>query len=220
MTDVSEIMLGEEKAMWEILTAAFGGIPVLGMGIIARAQNRQPRFQELKREQMNDAQKQVHDEIAASRGSVRGPFGVLLRSPELADRWQRLGEYVRFKTSLPPRLNEFAILITARFWAAQYEWYAHRPLAIKGGLAESITEDLAQHKRPANMRTDEELVYDFCTALHRDHFVDGPIFKRAMETLGERGVIDLIAVSGFYVAVSMVLNVAEIAIPPGEKSPW
>ncbi len=206
--------------MWEILTAALAGLPVLGMGIIARAQNRQPRFSEIKREQMNDAQRRVYDEIEASRGSVRGPFGVLLRSPELADRWQRLGEYVRFRTSLPPRLNEFAILITARFWGAKYEWFAHKPLAIKGGLAESIADDLAQNKRPANMRPDEELVYEFCTTLHRDHFVDGPVFKRAMETLGERGVIDLIAVSGFYVAVSMVLNVAEIAIPPDEKTPW
>jgi len=206
--------------MWDILVAALAAAPILGMALVFRDQNKEPRFSEIKREQMTDAQKRVYDEIAASRGSVRGPFGVLLRSPELADRWQRLGEYVRFRTSLPPRLNEFAILITARFWAAQYEWYAHRPLAIKGGLAESIAEDLAQNKRPANMRPDEELVYDFCTALHREHFVDDPLFKRALETLGERGLIDLIAVSGFYVAVSMVLNVAEIAIPPGENSPW
>jgi 4-carboxymuconolactone decarboxylase len=206
--------------MADFLTTVLMGISTLGMAIVTDTRDKEPRFPEIKREQMNDTQKRVYDEIAASRGSVRGPFGVLLRSPELADRWQRLGEYVRFKTSLPPRLNEFAILITARFWAAQYEWYAHRPLAIKGGLAESITEDLAHNKRPANMRPDEELVYDFCTALHRDHFADGPLFKRAMETLGERGVIDLIAVSGFYGAVSMVLNVAEIAIPPGEKSPW
>jgi 4-carboxymuconolactone decarboxylase len=206
--------------MWDILVAALAAAPILGMALVFRDQNKEPRFSEIKREQMTDAQKRVYDEIAASRGSVRGPFGVLLRSPELADRWQRLGEYVRFRTSLPPRLNEFAILITARFWAAQYEWYAHRPLAIKGGLAESIAEDLAQNKRPANMRPDEELVYEFCTTLHRQHFVDDPLFKRALETLGERGLIDLIAVSGFYVAVSMVLNVAEIAIPPGENSPW
>ena len=206
--------------MWNILSAALAAGPILGMALVARDQNKEPRFSEIKREQMNDAQKRVYDEIAASRGGVQGPFGVLLRSPELADRWQRLGEYVRFRTSLPPRLNEFAILITARFWGSKYEWFAHKPLAIKGGLSESIAEDLAQNKRPANMRPDEELVYEFCTNLHRQHFVDDPLFKRAMETLGERGVIDLVAVSGFYVAVSMVLNVAEIAIPPGENSPW
>ena len=206
--------------MWDILTAVLAGVPILGMALVARDQKREPRFPEIKREQMTDAQKRVYDEIASSRGGVRGPFGVLLRSPELADRWQRLGEYVRFKTSLPPRLNEFAILITACVWGSKYEWFAHRPLAIKGGLAESIAEDLAQNKRPANMKPDEEVVYDFCTTLHREHFIDEALFKRAMETLGERGVIDLVAVSGFYVAVSMVLNVAEIPIPPDGKSPW
>ena len=203
-----------------VLISSLVSFLIFGMAIVAGAQNKDPRFPEIKREQMTDAQKRVYDEIAGSRGGVRGPFGPLLRSPELADRWQRLGEYVRYKTSLPARLNEFAIIITARVWGSKYEWYAHKPLAIKGGLAESIAEDLAQNKRPANMKPDEELVYDFCTTLHRDHFVDEALFKRAMETLGERGLIDLVAVSGFYVAVSMVLNVAEIPIPPGEKSPW
>jgi len=203
-----------------ILITSLVSFLVFGMAIAASAQNKDPRFPEIKREQMTDAQKRVYDEIAGSRGGVRGPFGPLLRSPELADRWQRLGEYVRYKTSLPARLNEFAIIITARVWGSKYEWYAHKPLAIKGGLAESIADDLAQNRRPANMKPDEELVYDFCTTLHREHFVDEALFKRAMETLGEQGVIDLVAVSGFYVAVSMVLNVAEIPIPPGEKSPW
>jgi len=206
--------------MRKILTSALLGVLVFGVATVVSAQSKDPRFPSLKREQMTDAQKRVYDEIEASRGGVRGPFGPLLRSPELADRWQRLGEYVRYKTSLPARLNEFAILITARFWGSKYEWYAHKPLAIKGGLAESVTEDLAQNRRPTNMKADEELVYDFCTVLHRQHFVDDALFQRAMETLGERGVIDLVAVSGFYVAVSMVLNVAEIPIPPGEKSPW
>ena len=203
-----------------VLISSLVSFLIFGMAIVAGAQNKDPRFPEIKREQMTDAQKRVYDEIAGSRGGVRGPFGPLLRSPELADRWQRLGEYVRYKTSLPARINEFAIIITARVWGSKYEWYAHKPLAIKGGLAESIAEDLAQNKRPANMKPDEELVYDFCTTLHREHFVDEALFKRAWETLGERGVIDLVAVSGFYVAVSMVLNVAEIPIPPGEKSPW
>ncbi len=203
-----------------ILTAAAAGMLVFGMATVAGAQTKKPRFPDLKREQMTAEQKRVYDEIAASRGSVRGPLGVLLRSPELADRWQRLGEYVRYKTSLPARLNEFVILITARLWGSKYEWYAHKPLAIKGGLAEAVAEDLAQNKRPANMKPDEELVYDFCTVLHRQHSVDDELFQRATETLGERGLIDLVAVSGFYVAVSTVLNVAEIPIPPGEKSPW
>lgn len=206
--------------MWNSLTAALGGLSILGMVLVPRDENRKPRFPEIKQEEMTEAQKLVVEEITSSRGGVRGPFGVLLRSPDLADRWQRLGEYVRFKGSLPPRLNEFAILITARFWGAKYEWFAHKPLAIKGGLAESIADDLAENQRPANMKPDEELVYEFCTTLHQQHFVDDALFKCAVETLGERGVIDLIAVCGFYGAVSMVLNVAEIPIPPDGKTPW
>jgi 4-carboxymuconolactone decarboxylase len=185
------------------------------------ARARGPRFPDLTREQMTDAQKRAFDAILAGpRGVVRGPFGPLLRSPELADRWQKLGEYLRFQSSLPARLNEFAIIVTARFWDAKYEWYAHKPLAIKGGLAESIAEDLVQNRRPANMKPDEELVYDFSTTLHREHFIDDALFQRALAILGARGVIDLIGVNGFYSAVSMVLNVAEMPLPPGVPSPW
>jgi len=197
------------------------GIFVFGMTTITNAQTKEPRFPEIKREQMTEAQKQVYDAIAGGpRGGVRGPFGPLLRSPELTDRIQKLGEYLRYKSSLPARLNEFAILINARFWESKYEWYAHKPFAIKGGLLESIPEDLAQNKRPANMKPDEELVYDFCTTLHRQHFVDDVLFKRAVGMIGEKGVVDLVALSGYYTLVSMVLNVAEIPMPPDEKSPW
>lgn len=207
--------------MGSILIAALVGVLIFGTVTGSSAQTKEPRFPDLKREQMTDAQKRVYDSIAGGpRGGVRGPFGPLLRSPDLADRVQKLGEYLRYNTSLPARLNEFAILINARFWESKYEYYAHRPFAIKGGLAESIADDLAQNKRPANMKPDEELVYDFCTILHRKHFVDDALFKRAVATIGEQGVIDLVAVSGYYTLVSMVLNVAEIPVPPGEKSPW
>ncbi len=203
------------------MIAVLIGIFVFGMEIGATAQSKDPRFPDLKREQMTDAQKLVYDSIASGpRGGVRGPFGPLLRSPELTDRVQKLGEYLRYKTSLPARLNEFAILINARFWDSKYEWFAHKPFAIKGGLSESIADDLARRKRPANMKADEELVYDFCTALQRQHFVDDALFKRAVAMIGEQGVIDLVAVSGYYTLVSMVLNVAEIPLPSGEKSPW
>jgi len=170
---------------------------------------------------MSEAQKRVHDSLAGGpRGGVQGPFGPLLQSPELADRVRELSDYLRFNTSLPARLNELAILITARFWRAEYEWYAHKPLALKAGLEGSIAEDMARNRRPGNMKPDEELVYDFCTTLHRQHFVDDSLFKRAVAMLGEQGVVDLIGVSGYYTLVSMVLNVAEIPLPPGEKSPW
>ena len=179
------------------------------------------RFAEIPRERMSDAQRRVYDAIAGGpRGGVRGPFAALLRSPELTDRVQKLGEYLRFNSSLPPRLNEMAILINARFWDSKYEWFAHKPLALKGGLAESIAAELAQNRRPAGMQPDEELVYDFCIALHRNHFVDDALFTRGVALIGERGVIDLVGVSGYYTLVSMVLNVAEVPLPAGEKSPW
>ena len=181
----------------------------------------QTRFPNIPRDQLSEAQKQVYDAIAGGpRGGVRGPFGPLLRSPELTDRVQKLGEYLRFNTSLPPRLNEMAILINARFWESKYEWHAHKPLAVKGGLAESLAEELAQNQRPRNMKADEEVVYDMCMALHKTHFVDDALFKRAIDLLGERGVIDLIAVSGYYTLISMVLNVAETPLPAGASSPW
>jgi len=179
------------------------------------------RFVNLEPERMSPAQKRVHDAIAGGpRGGVRGPFGVLLRSPELADRVQKVGEHLRFNSSLPARLNEFAILINARFWGSKYEWYAHRPFAIKGGLAESIADDLAQNRRPAGMKPDEALIYDFCMALHRRHAVDDAVFEQAVALLGEQGVVDLIGVSGYYTLVSMVLNVADIPLPAGVPSPW
>ena len=181
----------------------------------------QTRFPNTPRDQLSEAQKEVYDAIAGGpRGGVRGPFGPLLRSPELTDRVQKLGEYLRFNSSLPPRLNEMAILINARFWESKYEWHAHKPLAVKGGLAESLAEELAQNKRPPNMKADEEVVYDMCMALHKTHFVDDALFKRAIDLLGERGVIDLVAVSGYYTLISMVLNVAEIPLPAGASSPW
>lgn len=180
-----------------------------------------PRYPELRPEQMTEAQKRVYQSIAAGpRGGVRGPFNALLRSPDLADRVQKVGEYLRFSTALPARLNELAILVNARFWGSKYEWYAHRPLAEKGGLAPAIADDLALNKRPENMQADEAIVYEFCTALHTTHAVDDALFDRAVAALGERGVMDLIGVSGYYTLVSMVLNVAEVPLPAGAPPPW
>jgi 4-carboxymuconolactone decarboxylase len=180
-----------------------------------------PRFPDLSPDRMTEAQKRVAEAIASGpRGGIRGPFAVLLRSPELADRAQKLGEHLRFHSSLPARLNEFAIIINARFWESKYEWFAHRPLAVKAGLAEAIADAVAKGQRPDGMKEDEALVYDFCTTLHRRHFVDDALFERARTLLGDQGVVDLIGVSGYYTLVSMVLNVAEIPLPVGTPPPW
>ena len=179
------------------------------------------RFAELTREQMTDEQKKAYDGIVSGpRGGARGPFNVLLRSPKLADTVQRVGAHLRFNSSLPPRLNELAIIINARFWGSVYEWHAHRKLALEAGLAESIANDIAQNKRPAGMKEDEEIVYDFCTTLHREHFVGDALFERAKKAFGEQGVVDMIGVSGYYTLVSMVLNVAEVPLPSGVPQPW
>ncbi len=184
------------------------------------AHAQQPRFKPLNEAELSDAQRKVYKEIAGGpRGGVRGPFNALLRSPELADRAQKLGEYIRFQSSLPARLNEFAILITARHWGPQYEWHAHHPLALKAGLSAAVAADLAQGRRPAAMREDEAIVYDFCQELHRKKFVSDAAFRAAADKLGERGVVDLVGVSGYYTLVSMVLNVDRHPLPGGAPDP-
>jgi 4-carboxymuconolactone decarboxylase len=190
----------------------------------AAAQN---RFAIIQPEQMSAEQKKLFDTIVAGPRSQNygneavqrvlrgGPFNAWLRSPELGTRLQAVGEFVRFKTSIPQRLNELAILITAREWTSQYEWYAHHALAMKAGLDPKIAEDIAAGERPAAMKEDEAAVYDFCIQLHRNKKVDDAAFNRAKALFGEQGVIDLIGVSGYYTAVSMTLNAAEVPVPDG-----
>ena len=191
------------------------------------------RFPMLTPEQLTPEQRKLAESlIAGGRGGgaeptpeaitamlKRGPFNPFMYSPDLGNRLQAVGEYVRFKTSLPQRLNEFAILITARHWTSQYEWYAHHSLALKAGLDPKIAAQLAANKRPAGMKDDEAAVYDFCTQLHRNKKVNGAAYKKAVALFGERGVMDLIGVSGYYTAVSMTLNVAEKEVPAGQQNP-
>ena len=177
----------------------------------------QERFATLSPDQMTPEQKRVADAILnGPRKKLSGPFNVWLRSPVLADRLQAVGEYLRFSTSIDHRLNEFAILIAARFWTAQYEWYAHYPLAMKAGLRPEIAAELAQGQRPSGMRADEALVYDICTQLHDAGNLTDTTYAAAVAAFGENGVVDLIAVSGYYDIVSMTLNVAKVGVPEGQ----
>ena len=179
-----------------------------------------PVFRRLAENEMSEAQLKVYRDLASGpRGGVRGPFNALLRSPVLADRAQKLGEYLRFESSIPSRLNEFAILITARHWNAQYEWHAHHIHAMKAGLNPAVAADLAQGKRPANMQDDEVIVYDFCTELHKNKVVSDKTLQAAFAKFGERGVVDLIGVSGYYTLVSMILNVDKQPLPAGTPPP-
>jgi len=188
----------------------------LGLGIAAAgAAGAAERFPTLIPDQMTPAQRKVADAIVAGpRKTLGGPFNTWLRSPDLADRLQQVGEHVRFHSSVPPRLNEFAILITARAWDADYEWAAHYPLALKAGLSPAVAADLAAGRRPARMAPDETAVYDFVTELRRTHRVSDPTYAAAKAVLGDQGIVDLVALSGYYDLVSMTLNVAQVAAPP------
>jgi 4-carboxymuconolactone decarboxylase len=179
------------------------------------------RFRPLAADQLTAEQKtMVNDLLAGSRTSLGGPFNVLLRSPEMGNLSQKLGEYIRFRNSVPRRLNEMAILMTARWWSSQYEWFAHRPLAIEAGLSASVVDDLQAGRRPAAMKPDETVIYDFCSELRERRRVSDGTFKAAIDLLGERGVVDLVGTMGYYDLVSMALNVDRYPLPAGAPLPF
>lgn len=197
--------------------AALAAALVLLAGAQASAQERFPPIPE---SQLTEAQKQAVDNLREARGTgLGGPWTPLLRSPELLNRTRAMGDYLRFRSALPPRLSEFVILIAGRHWSSAYEWYAHHPLAIKGGLKPEITRALAEGRRPDAMAPDEAAVYDFATELHRNHMVSDATFARAVDLLGEQGVMDMIGLSGYYTLISMVLNTARVPLPEGAPEP-
>jgi 4-carboxymuconolactone decarboxylase len=171
-------------------------------------------------ERMTPRQREVAEAIAGGpRGGLRGPFQAWLRSPEVADRFQRAGEHVRFDSSIPPALNELAILVTAREWTAQFEWHAHHELAMKAGLPPAIAEAVARGERPEGMDADQRAVHDFAAELHRERSVSDAAYAAVVERFGERGLVDLVAACGYYVAVAMTLNVARVPLPEGVAPP-
>jgi len=180
-----------------------------------------PRFPHLAYEQLNAYQRPLGEQVLkVSSVGLAGPYNPLLRSPVLGQRMFDLLYYLRWNSSVPLRLNEMAILITGRHWRSQVEWYAHAPLALKAGLSPEIIADLKAQKRPTNMKPDEAVVYDFVTELSTNHQVSDETFARAKQTLGEQQVVDLTAVTGTYVAVAMLLAMAEEGVPPGKEPPF
>ncbi len=179
------------------------------------------RFPELTPATMTPEQRQAADAIQSGpRGAgLRGPFNGLLRSPELCDLVQRVGAYVRFSSSLPPALNELAICMVGRKWTAQYEFYAHRKLAVEAGLSPAILDAVAAGRRPGSLSADQAVVYDFINELLDSGQVSYATFPRAAQAFGERGVIDLIGAAGYYTLVSFVLNVDRVPLPDGEALP-
>jgi 4-carboxymuconolactone decarboxylase len=170
-------------------------------------------------DKLTEAQKKAAAEFEAARGALSGPWAVILRSPEMVNRARGLSDYLRFKSSLPPRLSEFVILITAREWTQQYEWNAHHPLAIKGGLNPEIAKAVAEGRRPEKMAEDEAALYDFCTELHRYRSVSDATYARALAKFGEQGIVDAIGLSGWYTLVAMVLNTSRTPLPADVRPP-
>ena len=167
------------------------------------------RMPPLGLEQLDEGQKAAAQAlIDGPRKGVKGPFIPLLRSPQLLDCLQRVGEYIRFDSSLPQRLSEFAMLVVARACTQQFEWFTHAPLALKLGTSSDTVEAIRCGRRPDDMNADETLVYDFTQELLAHRGVCDATYKRTVERLGERGVVDLTGLIGYFLTVSLVLNVA------------
>jgi 4-carboxymuconolactone decarboxylase len=185
------------------------------------AMSKEPRFPQLTMDQLTDKQKPLGEQITkVSSVGLGGPYNPLLRSPVLGQRMFDLLHYLRWETSVPLRLNEFAILIIGRQWRSQVEWLAHAPLAVKAGLSPDIVAELKANKRPSNMPPEEAVVYDFVTELTTKHEVSDETFNRAKELLGEQQVVDLTAVAGTYISIAMVLAMSEGSVPSGKELPF
>jgi 4-carboxymuconolactone decarboxylase len=185
------------------------------------ATSKEPRFPQLTMDQLNDKQKPLGEQIMkVSSVGLGGPYNPMLRSPVFGQKMFDLLYYLRWQTSVPLKLNEFAILIIGRQWRSQVEWFAHAPLAIKAGLSPDILAELKTNKRPSNMPPEESVVYDFVTELTTKHVVSDETFNRAKQLLGEQQVVDLTAVAGTYVTVAMILAMGEESVPPGKELPF
>ena len=176
------------------------------------------RMPPLSRDTMTAAQRKAADELAAGpRKGVKGPFIPLLRAPELMDRLQKVGEYLRFGSALDQRISEFVMLVVAREWTQHFEWFVHVPLGRKAGIAEDTIAALADGRRPSGMSEHEQIAYDFCDELLRTKGVCATTYGRAVAAFGEPGVIDMIGVAGYFTTVSMVMNVAH-SPPPADPA--
>jgi 4-carboxymuconolactone decarboxylase len=170
---------------------------------------------------LTPAQQKVYDAIASGpRGAVRGPLAVWLTSPDLADKAQNLGAFCRFGTSLPPRLSELAILVTGAHWQAGYEWFAHAPIGIAAGLSAVAVESIRKGEAPTGLADDEQLVYAFAHEMWRDRRVSGPTYQAAKAKLGEKAVVELVGVLGYYTLISMTIVTFDVPLPAGTPEPF
>ena len=193
--------------------AAVMAVCVLFATMPAMAQDRLPT---IPVEKQTPEQRKAAEAFRANRKQdVFGPFVPLHRSPEVMLRAMALGDYLRYRTVFPPKLNEFIILVTARHFTQHYEWYVHYPIAIKEGVSRDVADAIADGRRPAGMSPDEELIHDFCTELLKNDSVSDATYARAVARFGEQGTIEMVGVVGYYTFQSMVLNTARTPVPAG-----
>jgi 4-carboxymuconolactone decarboxylase len=180
-----------------------------------------PRAPLPERDQLNDDQKRIYDAIVSGpRGRVVGPLLVWLQSAGLADKAQALGAFCRYGTSLPPRLSELAIIVTGAFWTSGFEWATHAPIAEEAGINPAAIEAIRAGGKPVFAQEDEALVYEFATALHRDHRVDDALYARAEAALGTAGVVELVGILGYYTLICMTINAFNVPLPEGAQDPF
>ncbi|MDX2204467.1 MAG: carboxymuconolactone decarboxylase family protein [Hyphomicrobiaceae bacterium] len=178
--------------------------------------DQQDRLPPLETGTWSEEQKAAARDFQSGRGyAVSGPFAVMLRSPEVMLRAKAMGDYLRFRNVLPKRVSEMVILVTARAWTQQYEWAYHHPIALEAGLRPEIADAIAQGRRPEGMAQDEAVAYDFSHELHVNRQVSNATYARALELFGERGVIDLVGINGYYSFLAMMMNVARTPAPQG-----
>jgi 4-carboxymuconolactone decarboxylase len=179
------------------------------------------RYREITPAEMTPAQRRVHDLIIAGRrGRFGGPFQLLIHAPEICQHAAQLGEHLRWGTSLPDRLSELAIITTARFWRAQYEWYAHAPLAEKAGVPSAAIEAIRRGESPSFLKSDEALVHRVCTELFGTQRLSDASFHEAVSTLGEAGLIEVISIIGYYTLIGNTLNAFQVSLPEGTPAPF
>ena len=197
------------------------GLVSLGLAQSPPTAGEPKRFPQITIDQLpTDARPLAEEIMKISSVGLGGPYNVMLRSPVFADRMKRLLDYLRFNTSLPTRLNEFAILIQGKVWRSQVEWSAHYPLAIKAGLPQQVADNLKEGIRPKNMKPDEAVVYDVSMEMINNHQISDALFQRSKAILGEQQLVDLVAVSGTYVTVAMLLALGQEMPPSGKPLPF
>ncbi len=165
--------------------------------------------------ELNEQQTQALADFVAARGQPTGPWIALLRSPELMTRMRGLSDYLRFESAVPGWLRELVILMTARQWGQNYEWNAHYPIAIDEGLSSEMARAIAEGRRPEDMVEEEEILYDLCMELQRNHAVSDATYQRAVDRFGEQGVIEVVSLMGYYTMISMILNTSRTPLPAG-----